>query len=522
MRSPDSSVNPSRRALPICTAASTICGMSVTIASMSDPSRVTTAATIAAPLLAMTPRNATNPTPICWIKYGIMPMNALSATVIAAAPAVPAAARTSKPADRAPIPAPSKSTPAPNTSIAAPSAKNTGTAGISSNAPIPKAAIVPTSISRPLPISSILMDPKAWSTGRRTFSAAAATRRAAAPGSAPLIKYRPPARIRSEPARTSKPFPICAILILPSCSRTGARTLSAMATTRSAAAPAIAVVISFIATAMITNDPASARRPLPICSMERLPIASSALDMTSMAAPRAIMPRPMPTIPLAPPAIAVKPARTRIMADIAPTPLARLPSSMPESFSTAVANMFSETARSRSPAPVLMPIEPILGLLRNFASAPRRTIVPPRPLARLPSSMPESFSTASARILIANANGIRPIAPFMNVPLLADRALATPVSEASRTITAPSPFARSPRFIPPSFSTAPARILIAAANMTRAAPALKMPFPPPFMIPSTASIIPRSCPTMTVIAVSDFVRSPALIVDSFAAASARI
>ena len=303
-------------------------------------------------LLAITSMNATNPTPTCWMKYGMSPIIELSATVRPAAPAAPAAARAVMPVARAKTPTPARATPAPSSMMAAPNPSNTGTTGASTRPATPRTANTPTSMRRDVPICSRLIFAKVMRTGARMVRAAAITNSAAAPGRALVIRYMLPAITRSDPPSMMRDRPISSIERFPNFSSASPKMRSAGAIMRRANAPGRALVMNFIAAAMMTRDPPMARRPLPIVVNGRLPIEVRALERISIAAPIATIPTPTPTIPFAPPVTAVNPARTPRRTVIAPVPLARDPRSSAANCVTAEARTFIPAASSRSPAPV--------------------------------------------------------------------------------------------------------------------------------------------------------------------------
>ena len=157
-----------------------------------------------------------------------------------------------------------------------------------------------------------------------------------------------------------------------------------------------------------------------------------------------------------------------------------------------------------------MPIDPILGLLRNADIPAIRISTLPRPLARDPISIPPSSATASLSNLIAMANGIRPIAALRKEPLFFDIIAETPARDPIRMRTAPRPLARSPRGILARRSTELVSMAIAAANTTKPAAAPIIPASPPAEIVFwNKAIIPKSWPTMTVIAVRALARPAA-------------
>ena len=176
------------------------------------------------------------------------------------------------------------------------------------------------------------------------------------------------------------------------------------------------------------------------------------------------MPTPRDIIFFAPPAILEKPASAPRRMIIAPVPLARFPSSKEASCSTAPVRTRSATATRSRPMPMEAILVDPLASRDMPARAPIRITTAPVPLATPARSSAAIFSTAEARIRIAIANGISPIAPFINDPALLDRTLDTPVSDPRSTTTPVRPLAKPSASSAANFSTAEARILIAIAK----------------------------------------------------------
>ena len=164
--------------------------------------------------------------------------------------------------------------------------------------------------------------------------------------------------------------------------------------------------IRFTDMVIAAKAPAMARRPLPICSSDKLPRRLSASERTISAALMIRSPIPVDTNPLVSPASLVNAASSRSNIPIAPRPLAIALISREAKSPTALAKIFMATARRIRPIPVRIPIPPKSASFINTANSPRTTPSPERPLSNSSQLSSAKFLTAITIILIATANRI--------------------------------------------------------------------------------------------------------------------
>ena len=312
-----------------CNAPSAIAGTHSTRTSTKLRTTAFIASPIAGALSAMTPQNATIPSPILVRINGIRdatpPTIIASPEAIATAPPVIAAANAVIPTDSANTPAPAASIPTPNNAIEPDNPIIAGTRGLSIRPATPITANAPAMETRPFAIESQLIPPRIFITGVRSARAPAATSNAAEPPIVPVIAFSPMANIAIDPPTAARPLPISDHFIPPVFSRTSDMITNAVETAiKPTPIPTIFLGMILVEIATAASAPAIAARPLPISSQLIWDRSFTADANIFIDPPIAIIPIPSDAMPLT---LLVSFENTASSVSNPPIPASPLPSS---------------------------------------------------------------------------------------------------------------------------------------------------------------------------------------------------
>ena len=230
------------------------------------------------------------PTPICSIKYGINPMRLDTNATIATPLTDNAAPKAVSPTANNKTPAPIAATPTPNKAIATDNFNIVPVNGFSTRPASPITTNAPANASNALPISPRSIEPNPINTGVNTAKAAETISKAAAPNIAFFIAVIATAIISNDPASATNPLAISSHDIEDIILRAPPKITRPVAITGIAKAPGIAFFISFIAMAITVSDPARTTKLLATSSHDIVAIILRAPDRTTIAKAIVIIP----------------------------------------------------------------------------------------------------------------------------------------------------------------------------------------------------------------------------------------
>ena len=266
------------------------------------------------------------------------------------------AIKLAKPAANAVIPAPAAKHPTPIKVIAAPNIKRVGASGVSNKPATPITVKAPANIINPAAICPQLILPNATNTGANILRAPATINKAAAPASVPVITVIAAANITNEPAKVTRLFAIPSQDISPIILRAAAKPIRAtLITVKPTLIIGKLLGIMFTAPAIINKAPAIVNKPFPISVQDKFPNFSTATANTFIAAPIINIPVAVEIIPLGLPISLVNITISDNITAIEPNPLINSLIFNPESCSTACVNTTNDVAKSSNPVPLRIP-----------------------------------------------------------------------------------------------------------------------------------------------------------------------
>ena len=371
------------------------------------------ASPIAVALLAITPQNATIPSPIFsminGIRFAIEVMIIVNDVAMAVAPTtvidanvVNATAIADKPAPAAIRLMPIPNIPTPTSVNAAANPSIVGISGVKTAPAIPIIVNAPAIAIKPLTIDSQLIEPRIRKTGTNAVKAATATTKAAEPIKVPRIALSPIAKITIEPPKAVRPLPISFHDIFPILLRELANMVNAVEIAiKPRPMPIVFFGINFIAIETANRLPAIPASPFAKFFQDIPPISLIADANIFIAEPNIIIATPVVIIYFAFPVTLVNIANSVSNAAIETKPFLISFHFMSPKFSTAFDNISNAEDKITIPIDVRVILPLNLAAFKNIEISAIKTPIATNPFIISLTLIDDIFFNAPANITTA-------------------------------------------------------------------------------------------------------------------------